>query len=88
MENSSLPVAVRGSKTSRALTPYYLNLEYRFRQIMANQIGPNDLNSPDWSTTKKPHEELHVLNANSFTERNAATFCSRKKLSSTSRFKR
>ena len=31
---------------------YYLNLEYRSRQVMANHIASNDCNAPDWSGTK------------------------------------
>ena len=27
---------------------YYLNLEYRFRQIMGNQVGPGDRKVPNW----------------------------------------
>ena len=59
---------------------YHLNLRYGSRQIMANQIGPDDHNASDWSVTKWQHEGLHVLNAKSCAECNAATISSRIKL--------
>ena len=47
---------------------------------MANQIGPDTMNSPYWSATRKTHGGFLALDAKSCAERNAATFCSRKNL--------
>ena len=40
----------------------FKNLEYRSRQIMANQIGPHDHNGSDWSTANESPRGLLVPN--------------------------